>query len=382
MKVTVLTTGTNNTAVLYSPLKTLGHDLSVIGYDDMTYEEHKRLPGLVDATSPDFVLLIGALEEHHGKPVPNVDIFARIGAKHPLVNFCCDGAEPLWWAQLERYYERGNFALQINIDGVRTGPIGERGMTALCPVDPAEFKGPAWNKERSILLGFGGNTHRGVREAMLNDLVRDRIVTWRPRDEEAPDGYRKFLRSCKCQWNHPMTGGTTRQHVKARILEAALSGCLVFEAKGSPAGEWFEPGIDYIEYETPADIEAMLAWVRSAPKAAEAIAMKLKKKVTERHRPAVFWAQVFERLGFGTTEHQLHEPSFRPWNLEAAQREVVEDRLPRLLLSRDKHNFVSFENWVFIIPQSLGPLDLANESNRRLQGVRRFGTLDEAERML
>lgn len=381
MNIVVLTTGTNNTQTIYRPLFRLGHKVSTIVYDAME-PGHAELPCLVSELKPDVVVLIGALEAHHGKPVPPVSILHRIGARHLMVHICCDGAEPLWWNQLERYYDSGAFALQVNIDGVRTGPIGDRGLTMLCPVDAADYGVPPLWRDRKVAFGFGGNTHHGVRENMLAELVRRGLVYHRGRDDELPEGYRDFLKTCRCAWNHPMTGGTTSNHVKARILEAALAGCLVFEAKGSPAETWFEPSVDYVAYKDEDDIASWLQMVEKDQDEAESMAMAFRAKVIAEHAPEIFWNQVFHRLGIVGQIRPLKQVPYRPWRQHyhcSDEQPVVAD-VPRLVGKGDRCNYVAFRGAVYSVPWVIGPIELDKADLIAYPTIRKFASLEEASR--
>ena len=207
----------------------------------MTPHEHNDLPAIIDAFAPGWVLYIGAIVGHHGKPVPDVGVLAQIGAAHLLVHFCCDGAEPYWWRQLDQYYDAGRFALQVNVDGVKIGPIGDRGLTLLCPVDVTKFDDRPWNKRRHA-CGFAGGLHGG-RAEIFRMLVSEGSVTLRDRDADpGQEGYRSFLEDCRVGINAAYTGGNTGQmHVKFRsqVMERIGIGRALLPAREVPNRHWF-----------------------------------------------------------------------------------------------------------------------------------------------
>lgn len=373
MRIVVLTTSTNNTAPLYEPLEGLGHHVSIVVYDNWM-DGHDGLPGLVESIDPDVVVLFGALEGHHGSPIPPVEVLAEIGAARLLVHLCFDGAEPLWWDQLARYYDHGRFALQVNIDGVRTGPIGERGLTTLCPIDSRSYSAHVPWSARTIPLGFAGNTHGGTRAAMLHELISRGLLTHRMRDIDGPEGYRDFMKSCRCAWNNPMTGGTTSKHVKARIAEAALAGCLVFEEAGSPLADWYKPGEDYVAYRDADDIARKLDFVMDHQAVAEDMAREFRAKVTANHSPSVFWGAVFHRLGLGG-EPARYQPPFRYWARSGSQAAPIElrDDNPRLVRSEADGNLVAFKGATYKIPFALGHVDLRSIDLRRYPTIKEIG---------
>jgi hypothetical protein len=336
MRVTVLRTFSTSCPPIYEPLRGLGHEVKPIVYDLMNvhnagdYEQHRRqfsaegievlpdhryferLPALVDSQGPDWVLMIGCCDAG-GALMPNVDVLREIGRRHPFVHLCCDGSEADWWPQLRRYQDAGCFALQVNIDGVRDGPIGEFGMTGLCPIDPAGFPDPPrpW-AERPVRLGFRGSYQLGdpppggylhPRTPAIRSLLGAGLLTISDRDHTDPSqaGYRDFLSSCRCVWNHAATGSGDRMHVKARVIETALAGAVLFENEMSPTCQWFEMGKDYRCYQGPdqgiSDIRRGLEWLEGNPEEAQKMALSLRRKVIERHSPSAFWGKVLERIG-------------------------------------------------------------------------------------
>ncbi len=370
MRVTVLTTQTVNTRVVYEPLPALGYEMTVIEYDYLGLAQ--SLPQRVVDSRPDWVLYIGAIPICHAN-TPPIEILAQIGFRHKTVLFCCDGAEPLWWPYLIEFYDCKIFALQVNVDGVRAGPIGERGMTALCPIswEPSTYV-PSWGV-RPINIGFGGGSHGNRRASMLRDLINTGLLTYRPREETSTEEYRNFLMSCWCIWNSPETGGMTSKHVKARVLEAALAGCVVLEEKNSPTADWFDEGRDYLTYETVDDVRNQLNFFRSNPVEARLIAERLATKVRRYHSPKVFWRRVEAAIG-------LAEPlkiEF-PKLMLNKQFPSPANPLPRLIVTHNNHNLVGYMGEFFVVPHQVGTVYLDRIADRVRPGIRKFTSEHEA----
>ena len=395
MRITVLRTHTGNCLSLYEALRTLGHEVSVIVYDTMRHDAFKHLPWMVDENNPDWVLMIGAHVESHGFPVPSIDVLAEIGERHHFVHLCCDAADPPWWPQLQNYYDNGRFALQVSIDGVRTGPIGERGLTMLSPIDPAPYPDPPrpW-AQRTVALGFGGSVgaQNQARGRLIEGLRNSGLLTVRTHaydshirdDESSAAAYREFMSTCRCAWNYPATG-TERMHVKGRPIEAALAGCLVLEHKDSPLADWFGPGEDYLSWGDAGDIMKCLGWVRTNPQEAESMAATMRRKVLVQHSPTVFWARVMERLGMDVGKvPALQQPPYRKWKPEqaAAAKPGGSDGPPQLLRSFNGLNLVAFGGAFYVAPQIMGPLDFTREEHRRRFGVQTFTDEGEARRVV
>jgi hypothetical protein len=392
VKITALTTGTNNVTPILDGLAACGNGVTRIVYDEMTRAEHRDLPRMVDEAEPDWVLMIGALYAHHGKPVPRTEILAEIGARHLMVHLCFDGAEAHWWRQLDEWYADGRFALMVNIDGTRTGPIGARGLTALCPIDASTFRDLPW-EDRPLGCGFSGGMH-GNRASLMYPL-RDRdLLVYRPRDSIGSyTAYRTFLECCRAGLNHATTGGMVGgDHVKHRCLEISAAGGIVLETAGSPLRHWFDPGADYLEYDGVEGAAAKITWAREHPDEAQTMAARMRAKVVERHSPAVFWSQVTERLGLSPALRPLPEVPYRNWNPEQIPlvTTIIEPILERpahvnghatILLGAVRGvNLVGHDGRVYTVPQDLGPMDFSTVDITRCPRVRGFADVATAQR--
>lgn len=364
MRITVLTTRTNNTQVFYEHLYRLGHHLSVIIYDIIAPNEWDNLVRQVALNRPDVAVMIGATEEHHGHPVTPVQYLAQIGRLCPFIHLCCDGSDAAWWPQLQRYYDKGNFALQVQIDGVKIGPIAERGLTLLTPVDPTDYPDPpkSWMK-RSITLGFPGNTGAGDRADTLAKLTSMGLLKHRLRDNDTGHGYREFLSNCKCVVNHALNGTGNSMHVKGRFLEAALAGALVLEPDGSPAADWFTANVDYLTYSSINDVKRLLVNIEAVPSHYERIAQRLRRRVINEHSPEIFWEIIFGRLGLIETTKVPRTLPFREWGqlplpVQAPPVVMSVHEPPILLHTEQAVNLVSYAGKVHAIPQRIGCVEL------------------------
>lgn len=396
MRVTVLTTHTNNTPAFYEPLRALGHEVFIIVYDIISQDAFHHLPWMVDANKPDFVVWIGAHPQFHPRPIPDIPLLAKIGKKYPFINLCCDGAEPVWWPVLQEYYDNKVFTVQVNIDGVRTGPIGDRGLTLLSPFDPGLYPDPPrpWGA-RTVELAFPGQAGNHPRSTILMDLVNRGVITFRPRTDGNPEAYRDYLETCKCIWNHPSTGSTERKHVKGRTIEAAHAGALLFEQEGSPLEDWFESGKDYLTYNSAEDVVNKLNWVRVNLTEAETMAGRLRAKVLRDHSPAIFWSHVLSAIGLAKSERKVPVVPKREWAFPKPAAPIAIHApityapppnggtpTPRLVASRKGYNLAEFCGEYFLIPQRLGKINLDKAVDRDKPGIRKFRSEGEAMSVL
>src|SRR5262249_3917366 len=125
---------------------------------DVMGPDYGRLPGIIAAQQPDWVLMIGTVDRPARGILPPIEVLHTIGSRCPFVHLWFVGSEQLWWPPIANYYAAGRCALQVSIDGVKIGPSGDFGMTALCPVDPLDFPvTPRPWAERPIRLGFCGS---------------------------------------------------------------------------------------------------------------------------------------------------------------------------------------------------------------------------------
>ena len=395
MRVVVLTTHTNNTPAFYEPLRGLGHEVHVVVYDLLAPDAFGHLPRWVAAARPDLVVLVGAHPDFHPRPVVHVDVLALIGRAHRLVHLCCDAAEPVWWPVLDEYQRRGNFALQVAIDGVRTGPIGDHGLTLLSPFDPGLYPSPLppW-ASRPVELGFPGSPGGGDRSGSISTLQVRGVLTVRLRTDGDPAAYREFLTRCRCVLNHAATGSLQRLHVKGRPVEAAHAGAVLLEQAGSPLADWFTPGADYLTWGSVDEVADKLAWVRASPHLAAAMAARLRARVLDEHSPAAFWGHVFARVGLGREVRPPRELPRVPWSLApiaepTPYQEPPPPPLPAgvmdpplLLATRNRCNLVRYNQEFYVVPQRLGRVHLANHADRARPGIQRFPSEVEALRAM
>ena len=60
----------------------------------------------------------------------------------------------------------------------------------------------------------------------------------------------QYMANVRIMPNFAQTGSYERMHVKGRVIEAGLAGCLLLEQADSPTRDWFEAGVDYLPYQS------------------------------------------------------------------------------------------------------------------------------------
>jgi hypothetical protein len=300
MKIAYLRTRTNDCDKFAASLDYLKAEIIQLKYDEMN---HGEILHRLAEFQPDWILYIGAIPGHHAN-VPSVLILRQWSKLAPMVHLCCDGSEPMWRPFLEEYDDEGFFALQLNIDGVKKWPVRpSRGLVTLCPISPNSFAEPACWSDRDILCGFSGLPGCDERATFLRAVagtLGGEVFQWRKRVEYGADDYADFcafLNRCKLGLNHPAVWSGQGYHVKGRLIELGMAGCLPVEKEFSPTENWFQPGIDYLTYRDPKDFLGKLWWAAYNPLEASQMALRLHKKVMAKHRADHVWNEVLRRIG-------------------------------------------------------------------------------------
>lgn len=217
---------------------------------------------------------------------PLTPFLKQLRSKCRLVHVCFDAPCHEWWPLLEEYKTQEVFDLQISITG--RDPFCD--WATLTPSDPACFQGGCLQKD--IDVGFAGSwTGEDTRWKILGPLG-DFVTKQRREAPMKPTSYyADFLRRCRASINVAEVGGPIKaKHVKGRVVESGLAGCMLLEQAGSPTSEWFQTGIDYLEYEGPDDIRRIVSDPGFRNQAAE-LGGRLREKMAA-HHPRLFWQRV------------------------------------------------------------------------------------------
>lgn len=303
MKVLFLITHTPNCEPFWRSLEYLGYEVHVEQYDNRPQDRHSELIDYARTLKPDFIVYIGAYAPSHGRPVPTTETLSRLRDVAPLILLCGDAADEPWWPVLDDYHQKQCFTAMVAIDGSFHTPIARyaEGLTLLTPLDPRPYSPKLWTG-RSIRLGMVGGT--GHRQNLIRDLQAKGLLDHR----QGPLGrsYKEFaeiLCDTKITLNLAQTGTGKYLHVKGRVVEAGFAGSVVLEQKGSPLNNWFQPGSDYLEYETVEDIGNILQSKTDIE--LSIMAVRYHCLMETNHPPDLFWYNVFTRVGRLLAEKSL-----------------------------------------------------------------------------
>jgi len=297
VKIVFLSTSSNETRKYADSFAALGHRYDWIVYDVPEYNE-AALARNIAAREPAMIVYIGS---RWGPQVSTAALAHLNGNVAPTVHFCSDAADPPWHDKLSEYHYAGSFRLQVAIDGNPKWPNSTVGMTALTPIDPANFSGGLPHLERPIMCGFAGNagSNGSARRFIISEMMLHKTLDVRLRIDR-PDSYAemcKYIESCRMTLNMPWTGSGQTMHVKGRVVETGLAGGCLIEFWNSPANLWFTPGEDYLEFSSPEEAIQIVQLMRERPDLTEAMGKRLREKVLAEHTPLKFWTKICERIG-------------------------------------------------------------------------------------
>ena len=296
MKVLFLRTHTADNEKNWLSMDGLGHDVHVLQYDHVSHDYQSEIVEQAIGVNPDVIIYIGAIEKYHNKPVLQPPILLRMRGIAPTIHICGDGSDKAWWEWLEAYDRHECFDLQVSIDGNFNTPLAtmERGLIKLTPSAPHLFPNVPW-AERNQLAGLTGGFSHGERADLISYLSASMDVHWLRDATYAEMG--AFMGRCKAIVNCPMNGTGDGDHVKGRVIETGFSGACLFERKNEWTARWFKPGEEYVEYADWKDAYKKVQWAKQNDEQVRIISRNFYHAVMAKHAPAVFWKDVFGRVG-------------------------------------------------------------------------------------
>ena len=260
---------------------------------------------------PDLIVYVGAANGN----TPTAVGFNRLRREiAPTVHFCSDAADEPWWKFLQEFDEEKSFTAQVALDGNKNWPLAHKEITALTPLDPSHFPNPPIpHKNRPTVFGFAGNPgsvsklkdgrvvgRRPLVAQMIQFGLQHRARTRCRGDiDSSVSSYKEaatYMANTRIMPNFAQTGSFERMHVKGRVVEAGWAGCLLLEPKGSPTPDWFEPGVDYLQYDDMEQAKGFVDKYRNDHEGSQAFGLRLRAKVEAEHSPQKFWGRIFARL--------------------------------------------------------------------------------------
>lgn len=241
----------------------------------------------VETVQPDVVVWSGVCG---GASMPRIGTLRWLRERARSAMICWDAGHEDWHPYLEEYKRLDTFDMVAAADGSFDWPRRKQDLPALCPINPEWYDAGAGAVDRSVDLGFMGSfdddSARGHLLAALGNAVTVKRRTGEP---GAYKDYADFMLQCRATVNVAHSAGDGPMHVKARCVEAAWAGCMLFESRGSPLSKWLW-NHPYWDYDTAADIRALMRADGHEERCKE-YGQRLREAM-QPHHPRHFWQQV------------------------------------------------------------------------------------------
>lgn len=167
------------------------------------------------------------------------------------------------------------------------------GATFLWTPVPESPAGPPPSERAQGALFAGKIVGYRQREKML-DAIREAGVTvqFRENTKMVLQAFRASLHSVAAVVNMAADRKTGAWQMKGRVIEAGMAGCVLLEQRNPVTAMHLNEGEDYLAWDSPKELPALIARVRSG--AADDIAHSLAEKVRTKFTAAAFWSRVSE----------------------------------------------------------------------------------------
>ena len=305
MKGLFVTSATNETIKYGESFEYLGHEVATAKYTNRIGHKGQGTVGIGDAEiisrakeyAPDLIVYIGS----RWGDLLSIPALKTLRGIAPTVHICSDAADKPWWDLLVDYDKAQAFDLQVAIDGNKEWPLHATQLTCLTPFRPDQYPAvPPSHRFRAHAWGYAGNPGgRGSKRKAMMDPMAQLGMAVRLRDP-APgthQAYIDFMCSCRIVVNFPHTGTQRYMHVKGRVIECGMTGAVLLEQRGAPTHDWFTPGEDYLEYDSPAEAKVIVDRLAHNYEVTQTMGERLRAKVLSQHGPDKFWGRILERVG-------------------------------------------------------------------------------------
>jgi hypothetical protein len=264
----------------------------------------KKLAFSMSEFKPDIIIYVGSqLGSEH---ILSGSLLLFLKQQCKTILLCPEASDSVWWySLLTEYHERKVFDLIVNLDGNDEWPYSEHHLTKIGPFNDSMFQEYVPWSERKNLIGFSGSVDHPLRQYYIYRILGQKIVLHdKGEDNFTYQDYVDFYKKCKIAFNTPYNcnaGGVVTRlednaHLKHRVIETAMAGCLVLEGENRVTPRWFTPGEDYVEYRNPRELLEILGKIKHDGKYEE-MAMSMRQKCLREHNAEVFWKDVFSRIG-------------------------------------------------------------------------------------
>lgn len=243
----------------------------------------------------DVVFYIGAMEGRHSIAPEDLK---KINEKTPVVFLHIESGNQGWDDLLKRYCDENVVKLMVALGGdEHRWPHRHTDLTLLGCVDPTFYK----KVKKDIKLGacFGPHPVREEFVKALGDLVTIFPFGGRKPHHEAFGNYHEYAEfMSRCEYflhlniisnDIPPCSGNFK------MLEAGYGKAIFLEKRGSQIARWFKPGKDYLEYDNPEEVKAIVNHGFGFDPD-DHVRQSMANLIELRYSPTIFWSTVFKRL--------------------------------------------------------------------------------------
>ena len=293
----------NEEHALSGPLKSAGIARVFEYYCDTDssggiFNDHKFIQ-LVARTRPDLLVLSGYDPNDPAAPSMKVLATVRDKADTPILAMWPDSTG----AGSHRLSTRMADIADLNVmwDSAEMAdrfPEKNNYLRLWAPLDFSIFH--PRNCPRDIPVSFVGSigSFRSVREEYLDYLSQQNVGLVVCGGRENPlelKEYADIASRSKIALNFSHSIGNTHQ-LKHRVFETMFSATLLLENRNSETRQFFEPMVDYVDFESKEDMADKVRYFLEHDDERLAIAMNGYRKATEQYNYRTFWDQIMHKL--------------------------------------------------------------------------------------
>lgn len=283
-------------------------DVGVCYYDDFFRAR--------DETAEEFVLSYCAAEK------PDLVVFTGLRTEifrceevlQKLASFGIPTVH-LWWDHispknraLANFYTEHRLALNVVMD-ITTPFEGESDkhyMNLWYPLDSRIFYSD--NQGRPIDVCFMGTVFPGFFQDRVDYLAHlhkqgikffSKTGVYSKEPMKIAD-YAEKLRRSKIGLNFTYMPAFKAHHCKTRTFETMLCGAMLLEQDNEHTWHWFKPGLDYVPFNNPDDLEEKIKHYLHHEEERAKIALHGYSTIRKHYMERAFWKKVFEKLNLST----------------------------------------------------------------------------------
>ncbi|MCM8768595.1 MAG: glycosyltransferase [Candidatus Omnitrophica bacterium] len=179
-----------------------------------------------------------------------------------------------------------------------TGYSASRFLPMWTPQDPRIFCNPGFPRTINIsFLGSLANRPERVQGlAALEKAGLQVLQTGGQREKPIPiTDYARILMQSKIALN--FSNPLPHCQAKGRIFEVTLCAALLLESKNPETRKWFQPMVDYIEFENEKDLVEKARYYLHYQEERTAVAMRGHEKAKSLYEASRFWKILLNRVG-------------------------------------------------------------------------------------